>query len=311
MCRSTIASSAAARDDSSSSACGRRQPRQPRQLGHVRRGPPGQRRQLTGVAVAAVVGSPAKTNRPPGLSTRTTSRSDSSTSGMWCSTAWPTTRSKVSSSYGMPSASATRPSIVEAEVLAVAGGDLDHARRQVRHRSAPGDTRLDQVEQEEPAAAAQLQRPVVRQLALLGERHRRVEQVAGVVDTALVVGDRPLVVVALGFPVVVQHLGQLGVVAGRLDLFGGGVRIGHRSRPGGDIRLGSSRLSGSATSETVSVSSKLITGQPKGQTSPWPRPVPAAGARRTVAPRPARRRTRRRAPPSRRSGPARTPPWRR
>ncbi|COY10324.1 Uncharacterised protein [Mycobacterium tuberculosis] len=58
-----------------------------------------------------MVGSPANTKRPPGLSTRTTSRNDSSTSGMWCSTACPTTRSKASSSYGMPSASATRPSM--------------------------------------------------------------------------------------------------------------------------------------------------------------------------------------------------------
>ena len=40
---------------------------------------------------------------------------------------------------------------VQAEVLAVAGGHLDHARRQVGHRSAPGHPGLDQVEQEEPA----------------------------------------------------------------------------------------------------------------------------------------------------------------
>ena len=41
---------------------------------------------------------------------------------------------------------------VKAEVLAVAGGHLDHARRQVGHRAAPGHARLNQVEQEEPAA---------------------------------------------------------------------------------------------------------------------------------------------------------------
>ena len=93
-----------------------------------------------------------------------------------------------------------------------------------------------EVEQKEPAAAAQLQRPVVGQVAQLLVGHRRVEQIAGVVDAALVVGDRPLVVVRLGLPVVVQHLGELGVVAGRLYLFRGRVRVWDRSRGVGDIR---------------------------------------------------------------------------
>ncbi len=114
---------------------------------------------------------------------------------------------------------------LQTQILAVAGGHLDHAWRQVGHRAAPGDSRLDQVEQEEPAATAELQRPVVRQLAKLVGGHDRIEEVAGVVDAALVVGDRPLVVVALGLPVVVQHLGELGVVAGGLYLLRGGVRV--------------------------------------------------------------------------------------
>ena len=114
---------------------------------------------------------------------------------------------------------------LQAEVLAVAGGHLDHARRQIRHRAAPGDACLNQVEQEKSASAAQFQRPVVRQIAQFLGGHGRVEQVAGVVDAALVVADRPLVVVALGLPVVVQHLRELGVVAGRFNLFRGRVRI--------------------------------------------------------------------------------------
>jgi hypothetical protein len=38
---------------------------------------------------------------------------------------------------------------------------------------------------------------------------------------------------------VVQHLRQLGVVAGGLDLLGRGVRVGDWSRPGGDMLAGS------------------------------------------------------------------------
>ena len=126
------------------------------------------------------------------------------------------------------------PVDVQPEGLAVAGGDLDHARGQIGHRSAPGNTSLDQVQQEETGAAAQLQRPVIGQVpdVLFGDDG--VEAAARVVDAALVVGDRPLVVVGLGFPVVVEHLGELGVVPGRLDLFGRGVRL--RSRVTGDSR---------------------------------------------------------------------------
>ena len=148
------------------------------------------------------------------------------------------------SSYGMPSASATRPSIVQTQRLAVAGGHLDHARRQVGHRSASGDPGLDQVEQEEPGAAAQLERPVVGQLALHLLGHDRVEAAASVVDAALVVGDRPLVVVALGLPVVVEHLGELGVVAGGFDLLGRGVRVAAPGR-----RHRNSSCTGSLTSD--------------------------------------------------------------
>ena len=128
------------------------------------------------------------------------------------------------------------PSVdVETEILAVAGRHLDHPRRQVGHRAASGNAGLNQVEQEEPAAAAQFQGAVVGQLALLVGGNDGVEAAARVVDAALVVGDRPLLVVGLGLPVVVQHLGELGVVAGGLHFLGRGMRVG--SRLAGDIRV--------------------------------------------------------------------------
>ncbi|SHY85245.1 Uncharacterised protein [Mycobacteroides abscessus subsp. abscessus] len=98
MCRSTTHSRAAAREFSSSSSCGRRQLSRPGSF--IAWTVAFQVRSASARAYRfpTVVGSPAKTNRPPGLSTRSTSRNDSSTSGMWCSTAWPTTRSKVLSS---------------------------------------------------------------------------------------------------------------------------------------------------------------------------------------------------------------------
>ncbi len=106
------------------------------------------------------------------------------------------------------------PSVdVQSQRQAVARSHLDHARREVGHRASPRHTRLNQVEQEEPGSAAELERPVVRHLSLDLVGDDRVEAAAGVVDAALVVGDRPLLVVALGFPVVVEHLGELGVVA--------------------------------------------------------------------------------------------------
>ena len=53
------------------------------------------------------------------------------------------------------------------------------------------------------------------------------EPADGVVDAALVVGDRPLLVVGAGLPVVVEHVGQLGILPRRLDLLGRGMRIRH------------------------------------------------------------------------------------
>ena len=123
---------------------------------------------------------------------------------------------------------------VQPQRLPVAGGDLDHAGRQVGDRPAPRDAGLDQVEQEKACAAAQFQGPVVGQLAQDLVGHDGVEAVPGVVDAALVVGDRPFFVVGLGFPVVVEHLGELAVVPRGFHLFGGGMRVG--SRVSGDFR---------------------------------------------------------------------------
>jgi hypothetical protein len=126
---------------------------------------------------------------------------------------------------------------VEPQRLPVAGGDLDHARRQVGDRTAPGDAGLDQVEQEKAGAAAQFQGPVIRQLGKYLVGHDRVEPAAGVVHAALVVGDRPFLVVGLGFPVVVEHLGELGVMPGGFELIGRYMRrrscVGHAGQPNG------------------------------------------------------------------------------
>src|SRR4029079_12571256 len=75
-----------------------------------------------------------------------------------------------------------------------------------------------QVQREEARPGADLERLPVRPAARAGDRG---EAVAGVVDAAFVVRDRPLLVVRRRFPVVVQHLGELVVVPSRLDIFGG------------------------------------------------------------------------------------------
>ena len=78
---------------------------------------------------------------------------------------------------------------VQTQRLAVADRDLDHAGREVGHRSAAGHPGLDQVEQEEAGAAAEFQSTVIGQVALFLERNDGVEAAARVVDAALVVGD--------------------------------------------------------------------------------------------------------------------------
>ncbi len=111
----------------------------------------------------------------------------------------------------------------QSEVLGIAQRDLHHARGQVGDRTGLRDAALHEVEEEEAGAAAQFECPLVRQRLVAGDG---VETPACVVDAALVVRDRPLVVVGLRFPVVVQDLGELGVLQRSLDLFGRGVRVG-------------------------------------------------------------------------------------
>ena len=59
------------------------------------------------------------------------------------------------------------------------------------------------------------------------------EPVPGVADAALVVRDRPLLVVRAGLPVVVEHVGALGVGARRLHLRAGGARVRSSAGPAG------------------------------------------------------------------------------
>ncbi len=218
----------------------------------------------------------------------------------------------------MPSASATRPSMSRPRRLPVAGGDLDHARGQVGDRAAARHPGLDQVEQEEAGAAAEFQGPVVGQLAQLVLGHDGVEPATRVVDAALVVGDRPLVVVGLGLPVVVEHLGELGVVPGGLDLLGGRVR--YRSRVAGDI--GNSSRGGDIlhVRHEGSLTPRVRPQKPRRnaapgarrrdgrRSAPSPRPARPVTRRGSGRPRPAPRRTRRRGPPTRRPGAVPAPP---
>ncbi len=96
----------------------------------------------------------------------------------------------------------------QAEVLGVVQRDLHHARRQVGHRALLGHAALHQVQQEETRPAAQFHGPPVRPALVAGHG---AEPADGVVDAALVVRDRPFLVVAASLPVVVEHVGKLRV----------------------------------------------------------------------------------------------------
>src|SRR6202034_1501283 len=83
-------------------------------------------------------------------------------------------------------------------------------------------------QQEKTPAATQLEGVIVGQPMDLVIRNDAVEAVPRVVDAALVIGDRPLLVVVLRFPIVIEHLSQLAVMPGGLDLLGSGVRLRRR-----------------------------------------------------------------------------------
>ena len=111
---------------------------------------------------------------------------------------------------------------VEPQRLPVAGGDLDHARRQSvtePRRATPDWIRLRR-KKPVPQPSSRAGHRAAEDLVV---RDDRVEPAAGVVDAALVVGDRPLFVVALGLPVVIEHLGQFAVVPGGFHLLRGGM----------------------------------------------------------------------------------------
>ena len=158
---------------------------------------------------------------------------------MWCSTAWPITRSKESSSKGNRSASATRPEIVEAERAALRWATSHHARAEIGNlRPAsmmPASLRFS------------VKKPVPQPSSSevgYGARRRTgdmLEAVARVGDAPLVERDGPLVVVGARLPVVVQDVGQLGVVPGRLRprpracacaLSAARLRVAHCAHPG-------------------------------------------------------------------------------
>ena len=218
VCRSTTASSAAARDDSSSSACGRaHRSRSARQVGDPGRRRPGQPAQPAGVPVAdrrRLAGddqAATRTQHPQALAQA------SSTSGTWWITACPTTRSNdavvVRQVLGV-----AHPTVdLEAQPTRVVLGRLDHARRQVAHRDLGQDTGLAQVQREEAGAGTDLERPPVRPPVRPSDRD---EPVARIADAPLVERDRPLLVVRRGLPVVIEHLGEFGVVPGLFDVLG-------------------------------------------------------------------------------------------
>ena len=154
------------------------------------------------------VGSPAITRRPPGRSTRRASANAPRTSGRWCATACPITRSNESSANGSASASARRPSTVipRRAPLATQTSTMPCEMSVACARSTTP-----------PCARLSRKNPVPQPIsstspnALAGPRHGLAEPPERVVDAALVEADRPLVVVVLRFPVVVADVGVLGV----------------------------------------------------------------------------------------------------
>ena len=208
---------------------------QERQLGDVGRDPPGQRRELTGVPVACCRRFAGEHEPPAGLEHAHHLSQRQLDVGDVVEHRVPDHQVEgvvvVGDALGVGD-----PAVdVQTERLPVAGGHLDHAGREIGHRSAPCHPGLDQVQQEEPGTAAQLQGPVVGQLPLGLFGYGGVEATARIVDAALVVGDRPFVVVGLGLPVVVEHLGELGVVHRGFDLLLRRVR--RRSRDAGVLRF--------------------------------------------------------------------------
>ena len=161
------------------------------------------------------LGSPAKNSVPPGLSTRLNSAKQASRSGRWCSTAWPSTRSKLSSSNGSCDASQAAVSTVQPELGRVVLERLQHAGRDVGAGRLPDHAGLQQVQAEVARPGADLQRARERP-------GRRAEQLRELAEHLLVADlaerDAPLGVVAVGRHVVVATVDvQDLVLGGRRD----------------------------------------------------------------------------------------------
>src|SRR5699024_2335931 len=120
----------------------------------------------------------------------------------------------------------------EAEPLGVLLRCLDHPRREVGDVDLLDQSGDLEVEREEPGAGPELEHPAEGQR--LPRHPYRVEHAEETVPderrAAVVEGDRPLLVVGLGLPVVVQHLGELVVLPGPLDVRHAGRRraVGHQ-----------------------------------------------------------------------------------
>ena len=230
---STTASSAAARDDSSSSVCGRRHAAQRGQPGDRRGGLPREAAEQAGVAVAdarrlAREHEPAaRLEHAQHLAERRVEVGDVVQHGVADDDVERGVVVGDLLGVGDPAVD------VEAEVLGVAQRGRDHAGREVGDAPPRGEPRLHEVEQEEPGAAAELERAAVGPpgVALISDSVP--EAVGGVGDAALVVGDGPLVVVARRLPVVVEDVGELAVVPGGGHLLRRGVGSGRRVRAHG------------------------------------------------------------------------------
>ena len=104
-------------------------------------------------------GSPAKNSVPPGRSTRSNSANARSRSGRWCSTAWPSTRSKDSSGERQLGGVAGRGLHVEAELRRRCASSVASIPGLMSVQvAAPHHAGLQQVEAEVARARADLQR---------------------------------------------------------------------------------------------------------------------------------------------------------
>ena len=124
--------------------------------------------------------------------------------GRWCRTAWPSSRSKLSSANGSDSASARAALTFEPEPPRVGVQRRDHPGRDVGAGGVRDDPGLEQVEAEVAGAGADLERAVVALVELGAEQLAELAEHLALADLAEV--DPPLGVVRLGRDVVVARV---------------------------------------------------------------------------------------------------------